>query len=74
MEMVRKIILFSGIIFMSACSRELHTGRYIIDEVRGLNTVTFKGVKGDYHFPDPVKPGDTVYLKRVYKESKANVW
>jgi len=68
------IKLIICLIFITGCSRELHTGRYIIDEVRGLKTVTFKGVDGDYHFPDPVKPGDTVYLKRVFKESKANVW
>lgn len=68
-----RYLLFLAILF-TGCARELHTGRYIIDEVRGLNTVTFKGVNGDYHFPDPVKPGDTVYLKRVFKESKANVW
>lgn len=71
MEMVKLILI---ILLLSGCSRELHTGRYIIDEVRGLKTVTFKGVYGDYHFPDPVNPGDTVYLKRVFKESKANVW
>jgi hypothetical protein len=62
------------LITCSGCYTSLRTGKYVIDEVRGLNTVTFKGVPGDWHFPDQVKPGDTVYLKRTFKLNKANVW
>ena len=62
------------ILLLSSCSRDIHTGKYIVTDVRG-RTVNLKGAAGDYYFPtDTLKVGDTVRLKRVYKESKANIW
>ena len=60
---------------LCGCSRELVGGRkYIIEEVRGLQTVTFKNVRGEYHFPDSAKVGDTVLIRRTYNINKANIW
>jgi hypothetical protein len=58
----------------SSCYSTLRTGKYIVQGVSGY-TVNFKGVAGDWHVPtDTLKIGDTIFLKRVFKENKANVW
>ena len=68
-----KIALILTVI-LCGCA-EMHTGYYKVESVRNNNTVTFKGIKGDYHFPnDSIKVGDKVFLQRVLKYEKANVW
>ncbi len=67
------IIIFI-VVSLCSCSRQLHTGYYTIEGVKG-RTVNLKGVNGLYYFPsDTLKPGDRVYLKRVYRKQDANVW
>lgn len=67
------IIIFI-VALLCSCSRQLHTGYYTIEGVKG-RTVNLKGVNGLYYFPsDTLKPGDRVYLKRVLREQDANVW
>lgn len=67
------IIIFI-VALLCSCSRQLHTGYYTIEGVKG-RTVNLKGVNGLYYFPsDTLKPGDRVYLKRVYRKQDANVW
>lgn len=60
--------------FLFSCST-FKTGYYTIKEVRGLNTVTFKEVKGDYHVScDTLKVGSKIYIQRTNKSNLANVW
>ena len=67
-------IVISIVALLCSCSRQLHTGYYTIEGVKG-RTVNLKGVNGLYYFPsDTLKPGDRVYLKRVLREQDANVW
>lgn len=58
----------------SSCYSTLRTGYYRVEAVRGY-TVNFKGVEGDWRVPtDTLKIGDTVFLKRVFREKDATVW
>ena len=69
-------LILMGIIMMcfSSCYSSLKTGKYTIESVRGY-TVNFKGVNGDWHVPtDTLRIGDTIFLKRVFREKDANVW
>lgn len=62
------------IIIFCSCST-FKTGYYTIKEVRGLNTVTFKEVKGDYHVPvDTLRIGSKIFIKRTTNRNLANVW
>lgn len=57
-----------------SCSTTLKTGKYIISDVRGF-TVNFKNVDGDWRVPtDTLKIGDTIFIRRVFREKDANVW
>ena len=57
-----------------SCS-PMRSGYYTVKEVRGLNTIVLKEVKGDWHIPtDTLKVGDKVYLTRTKKDSLINVW
>lgn len=69
------IIIFI-VALLCSCSRQLHTGYYEIESVHGSNTVTFKKVDGLWHVPgaDTLKPGEKIFLKRVYRKQDANVW
>ena len=69
-------IIILIVVSLCSCSRQLHTGNYEIESVHGSNTVTFKKVDGLWHVPgaDTLKPGDKLFLKRVYRKQDANVW
>ena len=77
-KIINLIIIIGLTLFFCSCYSTLRTGRYVINDVRhhGTNTtVTFKGVEGDWNFPNPnVKKGDTVYLQKVKQEKNANVF
>ncbi len=73
-KVINFIIIIGLTLFFCSCYSTLRTGRYIIEDARGY-TVTFKGVQGDWRVPtDTLKTGDTIFLQRVKRESKANVW
>lgn len=62
------------LLIIASCSSTLRTGYYQVEAVRGY-TVNFKGVPGDWRVPtDTLKVGDTIFLKRVFREKDANVW
>jgi len=66
------IVVVLAVLF--SCS-PMKSGYYTIKEVRALNTVVLKEVKGDWHIPsDTLKVGDKVYLKRSKTDSLINVW
>ncbi len=61
---------------LCGCST-MRTGYYEIKEIRGSSTVVFRELPNDaYHVPraDTLKVGQKIHLKRVYKESAADVW
>lgn len=59
---------------LCGCS-ELRTGFYKVQEVRGKHTIVLKGVTEPLYFPvDTLKVGDRVYIQRVKRENKANIW
>lgn len=68
------VLILVAILF--SCST-LKDGRYYtVEEVRGSNTITLKEVKGDWKVPstDTLNSGDRILVKRVFKESKANIY
>ena len=72
-----QIILFAVLVIIMASCTTMKTGYYTIKEIRGLNTVVFKELPNeDYHVPmaDTLKIGQKIHLKRVFKESQADVW
>lgn len=72
-----QIILFIVlVVILASCSTSLRTRYYTIKEIRGLNTVVFKEVEGDWHVPgsDTLNVGQKIFLQRVWSVGKANVW
>lgn len=67
------LVLILAAILIS-CSTTLKTGKYIVEDARG-HTIELKGVSGMWRFPtDTLRIGDTVFVKRVFREKDANVW
>lgn len=64
------------IIIMASCSNTLKTGKYVIEEVKGTGfVIKLRGVEELYNFPvNTLQVGDTVFLKRTWKQSKANIY
>jgi len=61
---------------LCGCST-MRTGYYEIKEIRGSSMMVFRELPNDaYHVPraDTLKVGQKIHLKRVYKESAADVW
>jgi len=69
------ILLF----ILTGCAAQLRTGYYTVTDVRSytvnLKKMNGKEVPGDWHVPtDTLKVGDTIFIRRVFREKDANVW
>ena len=78
MEKIRDLITILVIvsIILFGCVTPMRSGYYTVKEIRGLNTVVLKEVKGDWHIPfsDTLRVGQKIYLTRTKKDSLINVW
>lgn len=67
------LIVILGLLLCS-CSRDIHSGKYIVERVNG-RLIEFKGVNNYYVVDnDTVKVGDTLKLRRTFKQSKATIY
>jgi len=69
-----KILLIIAYL-LCGCS-PMRSGYYTVKNINGSTTIQLKEVQGDWHIPnaDSLKVGQKIHLKRVYKESAADVW